>query len=114
MTDDRRHIPRVPVFFVLERLSRTLQEKNEEGKGVVKNITPEGLLLESNVELNKNEILQLSFTLPHTNQSMHVEAKVRWSENNKAFTTAGLELLDLTSEQRELIMDYLLELGPSI
>jgi hypothetical protein len=112
--DDRRRIPRVPVFFVLERLNRPADEPGEESQGVVKNITPDGLLLESNVTMNKNDLIQVSFTLPQVNKTLNLEARVRWVENKKAFSSAGLEFLDLHAEDREAIMEYLINLGPCV
>jgi hypothetical protein len=111
--DDRRRIPRVPVFFVLERISKD-QRPEQEFNGVVKNLTPEGMLLEANVLLHKNELLQLSFMLPNTQTTLNLEARVCWSEHKKAWTTAGLEFLNLDSEQRDLIMAYLMDLGPNV
>jgi len=114
MTDNRRRIPRVPVFFVLERLSRRADVVGEEFQGVVKNITPDGMLLEAGVLLRKNDLLQLSLTLPNSAATLNLEARVRWCENKKAWTTAGLEFMDLTPEQREAIMEYLINLGPVV
>lgn len=114
MNEDRRKIPRMPVFFVLERLSRPVDEPGEECQGVVKNITPDGLLLETNVTLNKNDLIQLSFTLPQNSRTLNLEARVRWVENKKAWSIAGLEFMDLNSEDREAIMDYLINLGPCV
>jgi len=108
---DRRRIPRVPVFFLLENLNLPSGDIGKECQGLVKNITPDGLLLESNVKIKKNDILQLSFTLPNTHKSVNVEGRVRWVENKKAWSTAGIEFMDLSSEQRETIMEYLLTLG---
>ncbi|MEW6517095.1 MAG: PilZ domain-containing protein [candidate division FCPU426 bacterium] len=109
--DDRRRIPRVPVFFVLENLSLPEGEMTGEFQGVVKNITPDGLLLETNIPLAKNGLLQLSFTLPNTRKSLSLEGRVRWVESKKAFSLAGVEFMDLSSDQRETIMEYLLTLG---
>jgi hypothetical protein len=110
---DRRRIPRVPVFFILERLGVKRPQPNE-WQGVVKNLTPEGLLLETDIALNKNDLLQLSFTLPHTDTTLNLEARVRWSENKKAWATAGLEFLNLEPEQYDSIMGYLAGLGPEV
>jgi len=113
--EDRRRIPRMPVFFVLERLSRSQAESAEEFQGVVKNITPDGILLESNVPLNRNDLLQVSFTLPKVRHTLNLEGRVRWSERPRpAYSVAGVEFLDLTDEQREQIMEYLISLGPAI
>jgi|GEM_PF-6238271 len=109
--NDRRRIPRVPVFFLLEHLSNSLGTAFPECQGVVKNITPDGLLLETNVKLSKFDLLQLSFTLPNTRKSVSLEAQVRWVETKKAWSTAGLEFMDLTEEQRQTIMEYCLTLG---
>lgn len=114
MLNDRRKIPRVQVFFVLEHLNRAQSGSGEEGSGVVRNITPEGLLLETNVPLKKNDLLQVSFSLPHRNTTLNLEARVRWSEQKKIFTSAGLEFMDLSSEEREAIMEYLMGLGPTV
>ncbi|MBN1595228.1 PilZ domain-containing protein [candidate division FCPU426 bacterium] len=111
---DRRRIPRVQVFFLLENMTFSGSEGGMECQGVVKNITPDGLLLESNVKIKKNDILQLSFTLPNTRKALNLEGKVRWAEVKKAYTTAGIEFMDLTSEQREVIMEYLMTLGFSL
>jgi hypothetical protein len=112
---DRRKIPRVPVFFVLEDLNFANSNlATSECQGVVKNITPDGLLLETNVDINKNDLLQLSFTLPNTHKAINLEGRARWTEKKKAWTTAGLEFMDLSSEQREIIMEYLLTLGFTI
>ena len=114
MSQDRRRIPRVPVFFVLERLSRPADEPGEECSGVVKNITPDGLWLEANVELRKNDLIQLSFALPNNNRTLNLEARVRWVESKKVWSSAGLEFMDLNHEDREAIMDYLMGLGPTV
>lgn len=114
MADDRRRIPRVPVFFVLERISRAEHQVQEDCQGVVKNITPDGMLLETSLALNKNDLLQVSFTLPTAEAVLNLEAKVRWCERQKAWSIAGLEFMDLAAEQREIIMDYLVSLGPEL
>lgn len=114
MTQDRRKIPRVPVAFTLENLSRTADVYQEECQGVVKNITPNGLLLETATALKKNELLQLSFTLPSTKRTLNLESRVCWIESDKSGTKAGLEFMDLSMEQREAIVDYLLTLGISL
>ena len=109
--DDRRHIPRVPVFFVLENLSLSTGDAATECQGVVKNITPDGLLLEANVQMKKNDLLQMSFTFPNTHKSINLEGKVCWVEIKKVSSLAGIEFMDLSSEQREVIMEYLMTLG---
>jgi c-di-GMP-binding flagellar brake protein YcgR len=109
--EDRRRVPRVPVFFLLESIKDSAGAHFPECQGVVKNITPEGLLLETNVKLAKNDLLQLSFTFPNIRKSLNVEAKVRWVEIKKAWSTAGLEFMDLSDDQRETIMQYCLTLG---
>lgn len=109
--DDRRRIPRVPVFFVLENLSLPEGQNAGEYQGVVKNITPDGVLLETNIPLAKHSLLQLSFTLPNTHKSLSLEGQVRWVECKKAFSLAGVEFMDLSADQREIIMEYLLTLG---
>jgi hypothetical protein len=111
--DDRRRIPRVPVFFVVESLSLDSGPVTEL-QGVVKNITPEGLLLETNVPLHRNDLLQMSFTLPRVQKSLNLEARVCWTETKKAWSTSGLEFMNLEAEQREAIMDYLMNLGPNV
>jgi c-di-GMP-binding flagellar brake protein YcgR len=111
--DDRRRIPRVPVFFVVERVSLD-NRPAPELQGVVKNITPEGLLLETNVPLHRNDLLQMSFTLPHVQKALNLEARVCWTEAKKAWSTAGLEFMNLEAEQREAIMEYLMGLGPNL
>jgi len=111
--DDRRRIPRVPVFFVLEGLSLD-NRPVVELQGVVKNITPEGVLLETNVPLHRNDLLQMSFTLPRIQKALNLEARVCWTETKKAWSTAGLEFMNLESEQREAIMEYLMSLGPNL
>ncbi len=114
MHDDRRKIPRVQVFFVLEHLNRATSGSGEEGSGVVRNITPDGLLLETNVPLKKNDLLQVSFNLPRMNTTLNLEARVRWCEQKKVSTKAGLEFMDLSAEEREAIMEYLMGLGPNV
>ncbi len=81
---------------------------------MVKNITPDGMLLETNVKLVQNDLLQLSFTLPNTHKSVNAESKVRWVETKKAWSIAGLEFIDQSAEQRDVIMEYRLTLGISI
>jgi PilZ domain-containing protein len=114
MTQDRRRIPRVPVFFLLENLNISSDGVGTECEGVVKNITPDGLLLESSSKIKKNDLMQMSFTLPNTRKSLNVEAKVRWVETKKSFVTAGIEFLDLSIDQRAILMEYLMTLGISI
>ncbi len=110
--EDRRRIPRVPVFFLLESLSRTADQARPEYQGVVKNITPDGLLLETSAPLAHHDLIQLAFTLPTTKRTLNLAARVRWCERRKVWSTAGLEFLDLTPEDRDAIMDYLVSLGP--
>jgi c-di-GMP-binding flagellar brake protein YcgR len=98
---------------MLERLRKD-QGPEQELQGVVKNLTPEGMLLEANVPLNKSELLQLSFTLPNTQTTLNVEARVCWSEHKKAWSTAGLEFMNVDPDQHEAIMEYLMNLGPNI
>lgn len=114
MVDDRRRIPRVPVFFVLERINRAEHQIQEDCQGVVKNITPDGILLETALNLNKHDLLQLSLALPNSESVLNLEARVRWCERQKAWSIAGLEFMDLGVEQREIIMEYLINLGPEI
>ncbi|MCD4814619.1 PilZ domain-containing protein [bacterium] len=109
--DDRRRIPRVPVFFLLENICLPATETGSECQGIVKNITPDGLLLETNVKLKKHDLLQLSFTLPNTRKSVNLEGKVCWVDFKKAWSHAGIEFMDLSSDQREVIMEYLMTLG---
>lgn len=113
MDSDRRKIPRVPVFFLLDDM--TVEGESQAAcQGVVKNITPNGMLLETNSKIKKNDILQLAFTLPNTQKALNFEGKICWVESEKAWSTAGLEFMDLSVEQREAIMEYLLTLGVSI
>ncbi|MCK5241647.1 PilZ domain-containing protein [bacterium] len=114
MTQDRRRIPRVQVFFLLENLNSASDGVGIECQGVVKNITPDGLLLESNSKISKNDLLQMSFTLPNTRKSLNVEGKARWVETKKAFSSAGIEFMDLSTDQHAIIMEYLMTLGFSI
>lgn len=111
MTPERRVVPRVPVAFMLEVSSETTQE---ECQGMVKNITTNGLLLETNIALKKHELLQLTFSLPTTNKTLNLESRVCWIEVEKSWTKAGLEFMDLSSDQREAIEDYLVNLGLSV
>ena len=115
--EDRRRIPRVPVFFIIEALTARAAAEDPPGpenQGVVKNITPDGLLLETNAKLDKHDLLQLTFTLPGTVRTLNVEAKVRWCEKKKVWTLAGLEFMDLAEEERDAIMDHLMGLGPEV
>jgi hypothetical protein len=114
MLNDRRRIPRVPVYFMLEHLSRASGAGSEEGNGAVKNITPAGLLLETTAPLKKKDLLQLSFTLPHVQRTLNLETRVRWVNRKTGTHSAGLEFMDLSAEDREAIMEYLMSLGPNV
>jgi hypothetical protein len=114
MLNDRRKFPRVPVFLMVERVNRAGDSGGEEGSGVIKNLTPAGILLETDLPVKQNDLLQLSFTLPRTSTTLNLEARVRWCDPKRSFTSAGLEFMDVSAEERDAIMEYLMGLGPTV
>ncbi len=100
---ERRRFPRTAVYFVLERISLTMEECGQECRGVVKDINLGGLLLETNVKINKHDILQLNLTLGESRRNLSMEGRVCWVKKQKAWYTAGVEFMDISEEQRERI-----------
>lgn len=107
---ERRHFPRVPVFFVLQSVQHP-REAERTFQGVVKNLTPDGVLLETNTALQRDDHLTLSFLLPNSTKTLCLKAQVRWADHDRIWSTAGLEFQDLQDEEREAIMDYLITHG---
>jgi len=80
-----------------------MEECGQECRGVVKDITVGGLLLETNVKLNKHDILQLNLTLGESCRNLSMEGRVCWVKKKKTGHTAGVEFMDISEEQREMI-----------
>ncbi|MCK5218724.1 PilZ domain-containing protein [bacterium] len=100
---ERRRIPRVEVYFVLEKISLNLEECGQECRGVVKDISIDGILLETNAKLNKHDIVELNLSLTETGRNLNIEGRVCWVEKEKARCVAGLEFMDISEKQREMI-----------
>jgi hypothetical protein len=107
MHQERRRNRRSPAFFILEQVAWEHAGQIQECRCVVKNITPDGMLMETEAPIAKHDLLQIPLTLPGSSRTLLLEAKVRWAEPGPAWKTLGIEFLDLSEEQREIIMEYL-------
>lgn len=79
----------------------TRDGKRVEWRGRTVDISEGGVAAVLSTELEKGEVVEVEFTLPHRTQPIHSQALVRHRESFRY----GLEFFGISADQREAIRD---------
>lgn len=105
---ERRKYKRIPVYFKVANISVV---EPPENRGYIRDISEGGMKIDAVTRIEPGTVLLLDFSLPNENFKFeNVGAIVKWLEKGKM----GVEFIDLSERQREIIKAYISEYGHNI
>ncbi|MFQ5586634.1 MAG: response regulator [Thermodesulfobacteriota bacterium] len=102
---EARGEPRVPISIPVDLIVEGIAVK-----GTLLNLSASGLFLHTMQELQIDTTIQLTFTIPGCDTMMKLNGVVKWyndfSEEESFFGGAGIQFLNITSEEKEVLRQF--------
>lgn len=98
MSEERRRYRRYPVNFDVQ-----IEHAGNTVSATALNLSEGGMTVHMAQELETLEVVTASFTLPITNQQMHLQAKLAWITGD---SLAGLRFVMMTADQRTQLSEW--------
>lgn len=98
MSEERRRYRRYPVNFDVQ-----IEHAGNTVSATALNLSEGGMTVHMAQEMETLEVVTASFTLPITNQQMHLQAKLAWITGD---SLAGLRFVMMTADQRTQLSEW--------